>query len=68
MGVGVFTVQMASKELGVHPTHVTHLLRKGALAGRKWGNGWMIYAESVQKYLKDGRKPNMGRPRRDANK
>lgn len=59
----LFTVLLASEYLGVHPTHVTLLLRKGTLAGRKWGNGWMVDPESVKKYMKDGRKPRMGRPK-----
>lgn len=61
--MSVFTVLLASELMGVHPTHVTLLLRRGSLVGKKWGNGWMVDPESVKKYMKDGRKPKMGRPK-----
>lgn len=57
------TVRDAAQVLDVHPTHVTLLLRRGALNGLKWGSTWMVDRKSAEKYLRDQRKPKMGRPR-----
>lgn len=57
------TVLAVSKYLDVHKAHVTLLLRRGSLAGRKWGSTWMVDPLSAERYLRKHRKPRMGRPR-----
>ena len=45
---GFISAQEAAERLGYHKNHVYRLLREGKLAGKRFGGGWVISAESVE--------------------
>lgn len=53
-------VKEASRRLGVNDSRVRQLLRAGDLRGRHLGNSWLILAEDVVRFQRNGRRP--GRP------
>lgn len=53
-------VKEASRRLGVNDSRVRQLLRAGDLRGRHLGNSWLILAEDVARFQRNGRRP--GRP------
>ncbi len=51
------TTSDASERSGLSTTHLTRLLRSGKLEGVQLGREWLIYADSLEKYLATPRKP-----------
>jgi excisionase family DNA binding protein len=47
----------AARILGVTIAHVSNLLRRGKLIGRKFGRSWMVSKASVEAYASSYRKP-----------
>jgi excisionase family DNA binding protein len=41
----------AAKLSGYHPDHIRRLIRSGEVAGRKWGNAWMVDKESLLNHV-----------------
>jgi excisionase family DNA binding protein len=38
----MYSVEEASKILGLDPSQVRRLLRSGEIKGKKWGRDWMV--------------------------
>ena len=54
----------ASRVSGLSINHVTHLLRKGQLEGRRFGNRvWIVYADSLEHYVATPHKSGPKGPR-----
>ncbi|GHO78430.1 hypothetical protein KSD_62010 [Ktedonobacter sp. SOSP1-85] len=51
------TTPDASMRSGLSTTHLARLLRNGTLEGKKLGNDWLVYTDSLEKYLAKPRKP-----------
>jgi excisionase family DNA binding protein len=45
------TTLQASERSGLSKVHITRLLRKGALEGIQPGHEWLVYTDSLEKYL-----------------
>src|SRR5947207_15843172 len=45
------TTLQASKSSGLSKVHLARLLREGALEGIQLGRDWLIYTDSLEKYL-----------------
>ena len=46
------TVEEAAQLANYHPDHIRRLLRAGTLAGKKWGQAWMISKSDLEDHLK----------------
>ena len=57
----VMTTREAAEILGLAPESVARLLRVGALKGERFGRDWMVYRESVERYLEQ----NKGKSKHD---
>jgi excisionase family DNA binding protein len=47
----------ASRRSGLSKSHLTRLLKSGALEGFQLGRDWLIYADSLEKYMATPHKP-----------
>ena len=47
----------ASKRSGLSKSHLTRLLKSGALEGFQLGRDWLIYTDSLEKYIATPHKP-----------
>ena len=58
----VYSVEQASKELGLHPTQIRQLLRSGRIKGVKLARDWVVLELDYQRQRKPGagRKPLKG--------
>jgi len=50
------TTPQAAERSGLSSVHLTRLLRKGTLEGMQLGREWLIYTDSLDKYLATPRK------------
>lgn len=46
----ILTTQEAAEILGIARESVSRLLKKGTLKGKKLGNAWAVYSDSVYEY------------------
>ena len=53
----MYTVEEASKRLGLDPSQVRRLLRSGEIKGKKWVRDWMV----LELDYKRKRKPKGGK-------
>lgn len=51
------TTQQASESSGLSKVHLARLLRDGILEGIQLGRDWLIYTDSLEKYLEKPHKP-----------
>lgn len=51
------TTLQASESSGLSKVHLARLLREGALEGIQLGRDWLIYTDSLEKYLATSHKP-----------
>jgi len=58
--VKTYTAATAARELGVHPSLVTHWCRKGRIRATKHGKAWLITERSLRAFERT-RRPR-GRP------
>ena len=59
------STQEASQLAGLSRSQITNLLRHGKLEGRNYGNRlWVVYADSLEKYLATPHKSGPKGPRR----
>lgn len=47
----------ASRRSGLSKSHLTRLLKSGALEGFQLGRDWLIYIDSLEKYMATPHKP-----------
>jgi excisionase family DNA binding protein len=47
----------ASRRSGLSKSHLTRLLKSGALEGFQLGRDWLVYADSLEKYMATPHKP-----------
>jgi excisionase family DNA binding protein len=47
----------AARRSGLSKSHLTRLLKSGALEGFQLGRDWLIYADSLEKYMATPHKP-----------
>jgi excisionase family DNA binding protein len=47
----------ASKRSGLSMSHITRLLKSGALEGFQIGRDWLVYTDSLEKYIATPHKP-----------
>ncbi len=59
------TTEVASELSGLSRSQITNLLRQGKLEGRNYGHRlWMVYADSLERYLATPRKSGPKGPRK----
>ena len=58
------TTPQAAERTGLSKTYLTKLLRNGKLEGFRLGRDWLIYADSLDRYLAVPHKPGPKGPRR----
>jgi excisionase family DNA binding protein len=58
------TTPQAAERTGFSKTYLTQLLRKGVLEGFRLGRDWLIYADSLERFLATERKPGPKGPRK----
>ncbi len=58
------TTPQASKQTGLSKTYLTRLLRNGTLEGFRLGRDWLIYTDSLNRYLAVPHKPGPKGPRK----
>ncbi len=58
------TTPQAAQRTGFSKTYLTQLLRKGILEGFRLGRDWLIYADSLERFLATNRKPGPKGPRK----
>jgi len=58
------TTPQAAQRSGFSKTYLTQLLRKGILEGFRLGRDWLIYADSLERFLATARKPGPKGPRK----
>jgi hypothetical protein len=65
--LAMFTVNLASKILGLDPSHVRRLLISGKIRGKKWGRDWMVLELNYHRKRKigGGRKKKMHKEDKD---
>jgi excisionase family DNA binding protein len=51
------TTLQASESSGLSKVHLARLLREGTLEGIQLGRDWLIYTDSLEKYLTTPHKP-----------
>ena len=51
------TTPEASKRSGLSKSHITRLLKSGAIEGVQLGREWLVYADSLEKYVTTPHKP-----------
>jgi excisionase family DNA binding protein len=60
----VITTPQAAEQSGLSKTYLTQLLRKGTLEGFQLGREWLIYTDSLERFLEKPRKPGPHGPRK----
>ena len=50
----MYSVEEASKQLGIDTSQVRRLLRVGKLKGKKWGRDWMVLELNYERKRKLG--------------
>lgn len=58
------TTPQAAERTGFSKTYLTQLLRKGILEGFRLGRDWLIYTDSLERFLSTERKPGPKGPRK----
>ena len=58
------TTPQASEQTGFSKTYLTRLLRNGTLEGFRLGRDWLIYTDSLNRYLAVPHKPGPKGPRK----
>jgi excisionase family DNA binding protein len=58
------TTPQAAQLSGFSKTYLTQLLRKGILEGFRLGRDWLIYTDSLERFLATNRKPGPKGPRK----
>jgi len=58
------TTPQAAEQTGFSKTYLTRLLRNGALEGFRLGRDWLIYTDSLDRYLAVPHKPGPKGPRK----
>jgi excisionase family DNA binding protein len=58
------TTSQAAEQSGLSKNYLTQLLRKGVLEGLQVSRDWLIYTDSLQKFLATQRKPGPKGPRK----
>ncbi len=58
------TTPQAAERTGLSKTYLTKLLRSGTLEGFRLGRDWLIYADSLDRYLAAPHKPGPKGPRK----
>ena len=56
-GRAVLSTSEASTLAGVTQTHINHLIRQKQLEAVKVGNAWLVYEDSLRRYIEQPRKP-----------
>jgi excisionase family DNA binding protein len=51
------TTPEASRRSGLSKNHLARLLRSGALEGVQLGREWLVYTDSLEKYMASPHKP-----------
>jgi excisionase family DNA binding protein len=62
--VDPITVKQAAEILDCREAHVRLLIARGRIDARLFSRVYLVDAQSVARYLKHGRCPHMGRPRK----
>ena len=60
------TVAQASRQSGLSPSHIAHLLHEGKLPGIRPGHDWLLKPSAVTEYLRLERKPGKKRKESEA--
>jgi excisionase family DNA binding protein len=60
------TTPQASKYSGLSRVYLTQLLKKGSLEGFRLGRDWLIYTDSLDRFLATPHKPGPKGPRKKA--
>ena len=63
----LITTPQAAEQSGLSKTYLTQLLRKGTLEGFQLGREWLIYTDSLERFLATPRKPGPHGPRKKSN-
>ena len=58
------TTPRAAEQTGFSKTYLTRLLRNGTLEGFRLGRDWLIYSDSLDRYLAVPHKPGPKGPRK----
>jgi excisionase family DNA binding protein len=58
------TTPQASQQTGLSKTYLTRLLRNSTLEGFRLGRDWLIYTDSLDRYLAVPHKPGPKGPRK----
>jgi excisionase family DNA binding protein len=58
------TTPQAAEQTGFSKTYLTRLLRNGTLEGFRLGRDWLIYTDSLNRYLAVPHKPGPKGPRK----
>jgi excisionase family DNA binding protein len=58
------TTPQAAEQTGFSQTYLTRLLRNGTLEGFRLGRDWLIYTDSLDRYLAVPHKPGPKGPRK----
>ncbi len=58
------TTPQAAEQTGFSKTYLTRLLRNGTLEGFRLGRDWLIYTDSLERYLAVPHKPGPKGPRK----
>jgi excisionase family DNA binding protein len=58
------TTPQAAQRSGLSKTYLTKLLRNGSLEGFRLGRDWLIYTESLERFLAAPHKPGPKGPRK----
>jgi len=60
------TTPQAAQRSGLSKNYLTQLLRKGILEGFQLSRDWLIYTDSLERFLATSRKPGPKGPRKKA--
>ncbi len=63
-GRALITTSQATERSGLSKTYLTQLLREGTLEGFQLSREWLIYADSLERFLAQPRKPGPRGPRK----
>ena len=58
------TTPQAAQRSGLSKNYLTQLLRKGVLEGFQLSRDWLIYTDSLERFLATSRKPGPKGPRK----
>ena len=58
------TTPQAAQHTGLSKNYLTQLLRNGTLEGFRLGRDWLIYTDSLERFLATQRKPGPKGPRK----